>query len=174
MTTVRAAGYLGVSVMMAWLASATSVSHYPQPLRIPKSSADGQELGAIAADVQSQALRLKQRLAAAPAPQAPLRNPFEFGARIERRRALAPPGPPAEPAPAPVDMAPPLALIGVAEQNTPKGLVRTAMIGQLDGQFVMVTEGEEVAGRYKVIAVGPDTVELKDAVDGSIRRLVMK
>src|SRR6185436_4301006 len=86
MTTVRAAGYLGVSVMMAWLASATSVSRYSETPRIPKSSADGEALGAIASDVQSQATRLRHRLATAPAPQAAVRNPFEFGSRAAARR----------------------------------------------------------------------------------------
>src|SRR6185369_5365163 len=142
MTTVRAAGYLGVSVMMAWLASTTSVSRHSETPRGPKSSADGEALGAIASDVQSQATRLRHRLAMAPAPQAAVRNPFEFGSRTVRRPAPRV-APAAAEAPAPADVEPPLALIGVAEQKTPTGLVRTAIIGQLDGQFVMVTEGQE-------------------------------
>jgi hypothetical protein len=161
---------------MAWLASATSVIPHQDPPRGPKSSADGEALGAIASDVQSQAVRLRHRLAMAPAPQAPVRNPFEFGSRAPEKRHTPARVEPAAAggAPAPADMEPPLALIGVAEQQTPAGLVRTAMIGQLDGQFVMVTEGQEVAGRYRVAAVGADTVDLKDVVSGSLRRLVMK
>jgi hypothetical protein len=173
MTAVRAAGYVGSAALMAWLASATSVSRHPETARVPRSSADGQQLDAIASDVQSQATRLRHRLATAPAPQASVRNPFEFGSRAPERRHTAAHAEPPAAEPAPADVEPPLALIGVAEQKTPVGLVRTAMIGQLDGQFVMVTEGQEVAGRYRVAAVGADTVDLKDA-SGAIRRLVMK
>src|SRR5262245_33281739 len=122
MTTIRAAGYLGASVMMAWLASTSTVLRHPETPRVPKSSADGQELGQIASDVQAQATRLRHRLALAPAPQGSTRNPFEFGSHAPARRQAAHVEPPAAPA-APADFEPPLALIGVAEQKTPTGLV---------------------------------------------------
>ena len=174
MTGIRAAAYLGSAALMAWLASASSVTRLSEPPRIPKSSADGEVLGAIASDVQSQAVKLRHRLAMAPAPQAPIRNPFEFGSHlIEKRHARA------HVEAAAVDRRPRRRPDGagvdrMAEQKTPAGLIRTAMIGQLDGQFVMAIEGQEVAGRYQVVAIGADSVELKDVVSGSLRRLVMK
>ena len=97
---------------------------------------------AIAAEVQAQAGRLKSRLAAAPAPQEPLRNPFAFEARAvpERRdpplaRKRSPPPiqrPPLEPA---------IELIGVAESESRRA-VRTAIISALDGELFLVKEGE--------------------------------
>lgn len=74
--------------------------------------------------------------------------------------------------PAPADI--PLALLGVAEQHTALGLVRTAMVGGLDGELYMAAEGQEVAGRYRVVSVGADVVELKNLVTGASRRLALK
>jgi hypothetical protein len=69
----------------------------------------------------------------------------------------------------PPDDEPPLDLLGVAEE----GATRTAMIGMGD-ELLMVTVGHEVAGRYRVAAVGPDVVELKDLATGATRRLALK
>jgi hypothetical protein len=38
----------------------------------------------------------------------------------------------------------------------------------------MVAEGQELAGRYRVSAVGADAVELKDLVTGATRRLALR
>src|SRR5262245_18007544 len=125
MTPVRAAAYVGSAIVMGWLASATSVSPPAAVLRMPKSSADGQALGAIATDVQAQASRLRQRLASAPAPQPPVRNPFQFGSHeLPKRRGPVHADPaPADTAPDLLAAEPPLALIGVAEQKSPFGLI---------------------------------------------------
>ncbi len=122
----------------------------------------------LASDVQSQALRLRQRLAAAPAPRATIRNPFEFV-------ALQPPTvnikTPAVPAPAAIE-APPepnLVLIGLAED----GSTRTAMIESGD-ELVMATEGQTIVSRYRVLKVGVDAIELVDLVTGTTRRLFLR
>jgi hypothetical protein len=65
-------------------------------------------------------------------------------------------------------------LVGIAEQKTDAGLKRTAMIGAPGDQLFMVTEGQDVAGRYRVSAVGADAVELQDLVSGSTRRLALR
>jgi hypothetical protein len=67
-----------------------------------------------------------------------------------------------------------LDLAGVAEQNTAGGVKRTAMVAAPGDQLYMVTEGQELAGRYRVSAVGADAVELKDLVTGATRRLALK
>jgi hypothetical protein len=51
---------------------------------------------------------------------------------------------------------------------------RTAVVAAPGDQFYMVTEGQELAGRYRVSAVGADAVELKDLVTGATRRLALK
>jgi hypothetical protein len=65
-------------------------------------------------------------------------------------------------------------LIGVAEQKGDAGLKRTAMISAPGDQLFMVTEGQELAGRYRVSAVGADAVELQDIASGATRRLGLR
>jgi hypothetical protein len=176
MTPARTAAYVGGGiVLVAWFASAAGVPRQPRIIRVPTSSGTV-ALGGIVSDVQSQASRLRQRLAAAPAPQLPLRNPFAFGARDLPRRHDAvrvAPVPSAVPA-APAVAAPLLTLLGIAEQKTDTGRIRTAMFSDPGGQLVMAVEGQEIAGRYRVLGVGPDAVELQDLLDGSTRRLALK
>jgi hypothetical protein len=171
MAPTRAAAYLGGALLLAgWLASAAGVTRQPRAVRAPERSREIAQLDAIASNVQSQASRLRHRMAAAPAPQAPFRNPFVFlerdarpvVARREPRPAVAPPEPVV-----PVELD--LDLLGVAEEGT----TRTAMIA-LGDELLMVTVGNDVAGRYRVAAVGPDVVELTDLATGATRRLALK
>lgn len=149
-----------------------------QPPDMPVPDTPVQTAGAItlAAEVQAQTLRMRNRLAAAPAPQEPLRNPFAFAERaVPDRRASSPrveapaappiPGSPIEPA---------IELIGVAESESPKGVVRTAIISAHSGELFLVKEGETIAARYRVGTVLADTVELDDLLYGTIRRLALR
>ena len=177
MSRERAAAYLcGGTVLIAWFASAAGVIRQPREIRVPLVPSEERTLGTIVSDVQAQSARLRERLAVAPAPQAPIRNPFQFASRepSKTRPAARLSAPTAEPA---ADQGPPelpLALLGIAEQKTAAGLVRTAMIGGLDGQLYMAGEGQEVAGRYRVVAVGADGAELRDLASGAPRRLALK
>ena len=141
------------------------------PVRpLPPQSQEALELDSVAADVQSQASRLRDRLAAAPAVRPSVRNPFAF-AEVEPVRSK----------PAPQATAPPpaflqqlisepnLVLLGVAEE----GSVRTAMIG-LGDELLMATEGQPVTSRYRVSKVGADSVELIDLATGATRRLLLR
>jgi hypothetical protein len=161
-------------LLAAWLAGAAGELRAPRPaIRGPARSAESAALAALAADVQSQAERLRQRLAAAPAPQ-PVRNPFVFAqkaaqvAAVPPRRAALPVQEPAAPP------EPNLTLLGIAEDKTPKGLSRTAILGTDGNDVLMVTEGQEFAGRYRVVAIGPDVIELKDILTGATRRLALR
>ena len=173
MPSARAAAYyvVGAGLLAAWLASAAGVSRSPVPMpRVPAPSAEAVQLDAVASDVQSQARRLRKRLAAAPAPQAPFRNPFAFvsapAARPPRVRAQ-----PIVPSPAIEDAVsePDLVLIGVAEQGT----TRTAMVGSGD-ELLMASEGQTLAGRYRVLKIAADAIELVDLGTGTTRRLFLK
>lgn len=59
---------------------------------------------------------------------------------------------------------PPLVLAGVAEDVTPEGPRRTAIISGL-GQLFLVQEGETLARRYRVVRIGSTAVHLVDLTD---------
>ena len=181
MAPARAAAYLGGGILLAaWLASAAGVARQPRPIAPPPRPADLVQLDSLATEVQSQATRLRERLAGSPELRAPARNPFVFAAReaspvraTSGRRETPPSVTPHEAVP----MEPDLVLLGVAEEQTAEGLTRTAMIALSAGngeELLMVTEGQPVAGRYRVGAVGADAVELKDLLTGATRRLVLR
>lgn len=168
-----AAWIFGAAVCGAWLASAAGVSREPRIVRAPQRSTDVR-LDALAADVQAQAGRLRQRMAAAPAPETLDRNPFTFASRRQPAPRVK------APAAAPVVAQPPeirepvLDLIGVAESKKDGTIVRTAMITGGYDELMMVVAGQRILGRYDVVAVGADAVELKDLETGVIRRLVLR
>jgi hypothetical protein len=129
MTIRRAVTYGGLSCLLAaWLASAASTLRQPAA-REPVRSMAGASTDTIVADVQAHAARLRERLAAAPPPQPSRRNPLLFATRaveVPSARRVQPAvvlPPDLLPAPEPV-----LSLIGVAENQSAKGPVRTAMI----------------------------------------------
>jgi hypothetical protein len=172
MTPARAATYLvGAILLAAWLASAAGVARPHMPPVPPRRSAESMQLDAAALIVQSQAARLRQRLATAPTLQAPIRNPFTFAARETvattgpvRPRTLAAPVVADPPVPEPA-----LVLLGVAEQ----GSTRTAMVESGD-ELLMAIEGQTLVGRYRVAKVGADAIELVDLGTGATRRLYLR
>ncbi len=177
MTAKRAAAYSGgVLLLLAWLASAAGLGRQRvAPAQAPEPvETSGTTL--IAADVQAQTERLKSRLAAAPAPQVPVRNPFMFASKeAAPRRAAKSAETEPPPLPAVLEPAEPaIDLVGIAEDRTPKGVVRTAIISALSGELFLVKEGESIVGRYRVKAVGADSVELSDQLTGAVRRLALR
>jgi len=146
-----------------WIAVAPSHSTTGSvPDRVQRSAA----LHETAADeLNTQASRLRERGAAAQL-RPSTRNPFRFGSSKAARTVAAAPA--ANMAPktadaAPVVPAPPnYTLSGVAEQRTPAGPHRTAVISG-NGQLYLVTEGEMVGGRYLVVRIDPEAVLLRDA-----------
>jgi hypothetical protein len=177
MSAKRAAGYCGGALLLlAWLSSANGLVW--QTSDVPPSTRPVETSGTetLAADVHAQAEKLKTRLAAAPAPQQPVRNPFAFAPReasVRRERRVAPVAPlPVGPIAAPDE--PAIELIGVAENHTGHGIERTAVISALSGELFLVKEGETIAARYRVKAIGADAVELSDLVSGVARRLALR
>jgi hypothetical protein len=128
-------------------------------------------------DIEEATTRLKARIASAPAPRSPERNPFDFErapapaahvAAPVTRATGAPPLPAGPPPP------PQVTLSGIAERKTGEGLVRTAIING-PGQLYFAKVGDRVAGRYEVSFIGVDIVELKDLNDATRRvRLTMR
>ena len=86
------------------------------------------------------------------------------------------PAPTTSPAPTAPVVAPepPLTLIGLAEDQSPAGAIRTAIISADGGEVLMVRVGEFIGARYKVQAIGADSVELADLTTGVARRLALR
>ncbi len=167
---------LGTAACSVWLASAAGVTRQAGQARTTPRQIEAAQFDALAADMQTQAGRLRERLAQAPAPTEAIRNPFRFADRrppaVRAGRAVLPV---AEAAPAlPEIREPVLQLIGVAETNTKDGRVRTAMITGGHSELMMVTAGQRILGRYDVVAVGADAVELKDLETKAVRRLILQ
>jgi len=178
MAPSRMAAYLVVAVLFAaWLASAAGTARRPRTVVVPRAAPRSARVDSLAVDVQSQAARLRKRLAAAPAPQAPVRNPFLFA---DRSAPVAPRAPRRSEPIVATDVLPPqpiepdLSLLGIAEQQTDNGILRTAMIGGIGDDLFMVVAGQTVVGRYRVMRVGADTVELRDEMTGATKRLALK
>jgi len=174
MTAKRAAAYCGGGLLvLAGLSFAGGLGLQTPPAAEPSVSVESARAAHLGAEVLAQTARLRSRLAQGqPAPE-PVRNPFTFAPRESERRparsAAAVPEPavlpPAEPA---------IELVGVAEDRTTNGLVRTAIVSSLSGDLFLVKEGETIADRYKVKAVGPDAVDLSDLLSGGTRRLTLR
>ena len=179
MTLRRAVVYVGgSSLLIAWFASAASVSLQRHPRQQPQQSENGAAAtDGLAAGLEAQGRRLKERLAAAPLPQRPVRNPFAFraaeppAAREMAMRRAEPVVMPIAPA-APIE--PVLLLIGVAEQRTAEGVVRTAVFSTDRDEPIFATVGDDVLGRYKVTALDAAAAELTEAATGRTRRLVLQ
>lgn len=172
-----AAWIIGAAVCTAWLASAAGVARQGRPARHGARPSDViQQFDALAADVQAQAGKLRDRLASAPTPRATERNPFRFSEPPVRRRATGAAA--ASPLATATEVAdlrePALELVGIAETKTADGVIRTAMITGGYGELMMVRAGQQILGRYDVAAVGADAVELKDLQTGKGRRLMLR
>jgi len=159
----------GAAAFAAWLAGAATSNHAVLPPLVVETPA----IELRGAELATEIARLHERLRPTSTPIQPGRNLFEF--RAAARVAPAPPVPVPVPA---IEAAvaaplPSLKLAGIAEDDTPDGLVRTAIISTA-GQLFLVKEGETVTTRYRVTAISADVVELADLTDNSVRRLAMR
>ena len=165
----RAIGLAGAALLLAWLAAAFtggrtgSTEEQPSvaPVR-PDSSVD---------NLLTHTARLHDRLAPDHAPRHLSRNLFRFvsPAPIPVPAAAAQ-AVPLLPAPPPT---PSLKLVGIAEDTTAQGPVRTAVISGL-GQVFLVKEGDEIVSRYRVVRISVEAAELTDLTDGTPLRLALK
>ncbi|HEY7057338.1 MAG TPA: hypothetical protein VH458_12475 [Vicinamibacterales bacterium] len=176
MTSLRLAAYIGGgALLVAWFAAAASspVREIP-PAGDPIRPAPTSGSSSIASEVQSQATRLRELIADAPAPEKGHRNPFTFAPARAPRPAAAVKAAVAEAPVATLPVVPPLSLMGIAEETRPDGPHRTAIIGGAADALYMVVDGQQFADRYQVTAIGQDAVELKDLLTGGYRRLALR
>ena len=178
MTLRRATLYVaGGTLLVAWFSSAASMSLGRNPRRVPQVVVDSAPAQNLALSVQTQAKRLKERLAVAPRPQQPIRNPFAFRPAPDIRVAPVSRTPVPVATTAPVEMVIPdipLLLVGLAEHRNGDGLVRSAAISSNGEDLIMADVGSVIVGRYTVTSIGSDAVEMKDGSTGRIRRLVLQ
>lgn len=165
-------GVIGGSVAVWLAAAATSTVRRPEPRVEPKA----QRLEASGAALASEIARLHDRLRPTATP-AQTRDLFRYGRRSRTRSAagasVAAATPTAPIAAAPAAAPPPLTLVGIAEDATDNGPIRTAIVSGF-GDLFMVRERDAVTPRFRVTSVSADAVELIDMSDQSTLRLALK
>jgi hypothetical protein len=176
MTLSRTAFYgVGGALLVAYLAAANMPSAPDESGERPRVQSAAPTPDAIAEDVRAQAGRLQSRMRQAPVPETKSRNPFAFGETAGPRPASPAAAPTAAPEPLPAVPPPPaLTLMGIAEENTPQGVRRTAIIGGTGDTLYIVGEGQPVGDRYRATKIGADAVELEDIVTKAYRRLALR
>ena len=109
----------------------------------------------------------------------PQRNPFRFS-RLSAGRPLARPDrdvpeprPPDDTLTPAVSPPPPVSLSGIAEDQVGQRLERTAILSSPAG-VLLVHEGDDVLGQYRVAKVESEAVELVKLSDGTTLRLSLK
>ena len=127
------------------------------------------------AELADEIAGLRERLHPVVEPQHRARNLFQFSSR-----AAAPPSRVDPPVPAISDVpaqrapaAPPLKLIGMAEDPGPDGPIRTAIVSGF-GQMFFVKEGDSIAERFRVQHLSGEVAELSDLVDSTTYQLALK
>ena len=159
---IRRIAWLGVmSIAVASWFSAASTPELRTPSLLERASSSG-ELDRSAATMQSEVARLHDRIAPTATPSH-ARDLFRFAGRAPRPMNGAPQRPAVQAAEAPVETParPTLQLIGVAEDESADGMVRTAIMAGL-GDLFLVKAGDIVAGQYLVERVTSDAVQLTD------------
>jgi hypothetical protein len=170
--------FVAGAAFAAWLSAAIAPGRPPAP----RHDIARDPIDATGEALATEVARLRARLRPEPVPRAPVRNPFRF-----QQPRPSPAAPPVSAAPPQRDtltaaaVAAPavrLTLAGIAEDPNPDGgsPLRTAIISG-EGQLFLVTEGDVITGGGVEYAIGPisaDSVELRDARDGGIRRLSLK
>ncbi|MBF8301503.1 MAG: hypothetical protein HW394_1873 [Acidobacteria bacterium] len=159
----------GATVLAGWLAA-------PSNAPDTGAAAPSQTVSRRAtpsSDIEREAMRLQARVRREAAYTQPHRNLFRFGAARPIARSgidLPEAAPPAEtPVPA-VPPLPPVSLAGIAEDQVEQRVERTAILSFADG-VLLVHEGDDVLGQYRVARIESEAVELVKRADGTTLRL---
>lgn len=186
MTWKSYAAMSGATVLAGWLAS-TEPSNAPADVsgqaasgpRVARGSQTPVTSAAAPAptDIELQAMRLQARLRPERDYSQPVRDPFRFAPR----RAPAPPAQAVRPVadvlpPLPVNLGPPapqISLSGIAEDQVDGRAVRAAILSTPAGVLI-VREGDDILGGYRVGRIESEAVELVPSGGGPARRLALK
>ena len=171
----------GAGLLSMWFAASP-----PAPIlstTSPATTEPSATTGTTGSDIEQQAERLQARVRRETEYHEPSRNLFRFGPRVaERREATA--TAPASSAPPPVNDTPefvapapppppPVSLSGIATDQAGDRTVRTAILSSPSG-VLLVHEGDDVLGQFRVERIGEDAVELTRLSDSSPLRLTLK
>ena len=171
MTWKSYAAASGATVLAGWLASWSAA---PQQATVSSPAARPTAARAAALDISKEADRLQTRVAREREYLRPERDPFRFTPRGSV--AALPPAtvelPASEPPPA-IVTPPPASLSGIAEDETNGRIERTAVLS-LPSDVLLVREGDEIPGRYRVIRIESDAVELQSLDTGQTVRLSLR
>jgi hypothetical protein len=142
-----------------WLAAAAAISsREPIVTSVVRTPPVDQRGAALAEEISRLHERYSRQQGAAPAPSAP--PPLPPRPALTEAPALRPP-------------AVVMRLSGIAEDVTPDGVVRTAIISGF-GQLFIVKEGERVTDRYRIVKISAEAVELSDLTEGAVVRLALR
>lgn len=124
--------------------------------------------------LQSEIDRLHDRLAPTSRPSHS-RDLFRFNAPKPRRpsQAAAPIAAAVEQAEPVQEQPPALKLIGVAEDASSEGVVRTAILSGL-GDVFLVKAGDVVSGRFRIDQVAPDAVQITNVATAAVTTLALR
>jgi len=162
-----------VALVAVWVAKTATLPYRTGSAESTPVTTEPRDPGPLdSLDLEGAAMRLRARVDAAARPNPPARNPFRFGAEPVVRRSPQPQSPVAEVAPVPnvAPTAPPLVLVGLAEQSVDGASVRTAVMSMAQTLYY-VKAGDRVGSAYEVVAVEADAVEVKDLVSGATRTI---
>jgi hypothetical protein len=160
---------VGVNLLAVWAAAAAGSrvivpGEAAAPTQVAAEAAVSEASASLLAAAERLDAHARRRVAPAMA-----RDPFRFRAEA-RPAARKAPEPAAVDAPAditleapPLDPGPDIVLQGMAESGEGEALVRTAILSA-GGELVLATLGTRLAGRYEVVALTADSVEIEDAV----------
>lgn len=163
MTPTRVALIAGGSALVAaWLTAATTTRQVEVLGETLSAPAESRVQNPAALGLVAEVKRLQMRHRVAPVPRSGERNPFEIHI-LDGPVGLSPSVPESLPTLT-------VSLAGVAENSTPDGLVRTAILSVL-GEVVLAAPEAVIAGRFVVEWIGPSEVGLRDLETGEIRTL---
>jgi hypothetical protein len=161
----------GATVLATWLVSApVPPSAVTTPVRA--LAARRQEAPLPVEDLGPEAERLARRVADMAAFGAPTRDLFRFRAAPLAARVKVPVAPEVSLAPiaAVAPVPPPFVLTGIAEDQQGDVMVRTAIVSG-PGNLWLVKAGDTLDGRFQVVAVEADAVDIIRADTGAAIRL---
>ena len=177
--------YVGSGLLAVVSLLPATTPRSPEPHAAPVQAEQQADAGPdpVLLNVEKQTTRLREYATSAPAPTEAGRNPFRFGeprrpalergrsAALHESRTVAAPVEPVAPPP------PRLTLVGIAERRVNPSeagdVERVAIVSGL-GDVHLVVAGDRIGGRFTVLAVGNDVVELRDENTANILRLALR
>jgi hypothetical protein len=170
---------VGLNLIAVWVAAAAGgLVAQPAPASVPAGVSTDQAVEEASSLLTSATQRLETHARRREIPAPVARDPFRFGGTAT---AAARHSPDVRETDRPVESRPAEAsapafnvvLQGMAESQDGDSVVRTAIL-TADGDLVLATVGMAIGGRFQVVAIAADSIELEDRVDHSRRTCRLK